>query len=97
MCVVEVDEMSLEGAGQGAIRLNRRHRVDVNGEVLTARIPGKRQRVTGDRTGELERIAVRPVERAGDGVVFLCEDEFQPEVFDLHRPGAGDRFLLGAD
>ena len=56
MCVVEIDEVSLERAGQRAIRLKRSDRADVDGEVLTTRVPGKRKRVISDGTGEFDRI-----------------------------------------
>src|SRR5215510_7575608 len=97
MCVVEVDEVSLEGAGQSAIRQKRGGRADMNGEILAARIPGERQRVTTECAGECHRIAVRPVERTSDGLVFLSEDELQPGMFDRQRPGARDRLLLRVD
>jgi hypothetical protein len=65
-------------------------RVDADAEILAARVAARRQRVASERTGELDRIAVRPVERADDGVLLLCKLELQPEMLDRERPGACD-------
>src|SRR4030095_3944611 len=75
MCVFEFVEVRLQHARQGAVRLARAGRVDMNGEILAGRVSGERERITGERTGTLDRIAVRPVERSGDRTILLLEDE----------------------
>ena len=90
VCVVEIDEVGFERPRHRAIRLERAGGVDVDAEILAARVAGKCQRVASDRTGELDGIAVRPVERAGDGILLLCELELEPEMLDRERPGACD-------
>jgi len=97
MRVIEVDEARFQCAHERARRLERAGRVDMNREIFAARIPGERQRVTGHRAGELDGIAMWPVERAGDSCLLLLEDELESDVLDRQRPRACDCLLLRVD
>lgn len=55
--------------------------------------PEKTSVSPGEQTGQLDGIAVRPVERSGDDALLLLEHQFQSEMFDGQRPGACDRWL----
>ena len=88
MCVVEIDEMGLEGTGHRAVPFEHAGRVDVDAEILAAGVAGKRQCVASESTGQLDRIAMRPVECAGDGIFLLYELELQAEMLDRERPDA---------
>src|SRR3954466_9673793 len=90
MAVVEFVEVRPYRARQCVVRLARAGRVDMDGEILARRIPGKDERVVGEDSGQLDRIAVRPIERARDGALFLLERQFQSDVFHGERPGPCD-------
>src|SRR5512138_2953187 len=70
-CVVELVEMRLARAG----------RVDMDGEIVSGPVPGKDHGVVREDAGQLDWIAVRPVQRPGNGALLLLENEFEPDVF----------------
>ena len=82
MGVVEFVEVRLHRARQRAVGLAGPGRVDMDGEILTGRIAGKNQRLAGEQAGQLDGIAVRPVERSRDDALLLLEHQCQSEMFD---------------
>ena len=87
MCVVEIDEVGSERPRHRAVRLERAGRVDADAEILADRVAAKRQRAARERTGELDRIAVRPVDVPVTACFFCAKLELQPEMLDRERPG----------
>ena len=86
MCVVEIDEVGLSVPVIVPSALSVPVESMWTLKFSPPESPRKRQRAAGERTGELDRIAVRPVERAGHGILLLYELELQPEMLDRERP-----------
>src|SRR5207253_9429815 len=63
MRIIELDEMSVDRAGERAVIVERASGVDVHREVLPGRLraAGERQRPVLESAGELKRRAVRVV------------------------------------
>src|SRR4051812_22829356 len=97
MSVVELIEMGVQRTRQRVVHLSHTGRVDMDGEILASRIPRKNQRVVGERAGQLDGIAVWPVECSGDDAFLLFEHQFQSEMFHGKSPGACNGRLFCLD